>query len=89
MNAVGIYSHQVQELFGNCLPASAALLQNVLRSQLEALWQTFLKVHLNLPISSSSYEVNVFNISHKNTFYFLRYLYMRYLNDLFTNIQEQ
>ena len=88
MNAVGICFHQIQELFGNCLPTSAALLQNVLRSQLEALWQTFLKVHLNLPISSSSYEINVFKISHKNTFYFLRYVHMSYLNSLFTNIQE-
>ena len=40
-------------------------------------------------ISSSTYENNMSKISHKNTFYFLRYAHVTYVENLFTNIQKQ
>ena len=45
-----------------------------------------LKVHQQ---SSSSQENNMLKISHWNTFYFLRYANVRYVKNLFTNIQKQ
>ena len=41
------------------------------------------------PICSSSHESNMLKISHQNTFYFLRYGHVRYVRNLFANIQEQ
>ena len=38
-------------------------------------------------ITSSSYENML--ILHENTFYFLRYVHVRYVKSLFTNIQIQ
>ena len=43
----------------------------------------------NLPIFLSSYENNMFKILHNNTFYFLRYAHVKYVESLFTNIQKQ
>ena len=39
--------------------------------------------------TSSTYENNMLKILHQNTFYFLRYTYVRYVKSLFTNIQKQ
>ena len=36
-----------------------------------------------------SEENNMLKISHYNTFYFLRYVHVRYVKRLFTNIQKQ
>ena len=54
-----------------------------------------LKVHFkcicqfeNLPISLPSYE-NMLKISHKKTFYFLRYAHVTYVKGLFRDIQKQ
>ena len=43
----------------------------------------------NLSVSLSSYENNMLKISQPNTIYFLRYVHMRYVKSLFTNIQIQ
>ena len=42
-----------------------------------------------MSISSSSFKNNILKISHKNTYYFLRYAHGRYVKSLFTNIQKQ
>ena len=43
----------------------------------------------NLPIFLSSYENNMLKILRDNTFYFLRYAHVKYVESLFTNIQKQ
>ena len=51
-------------------------------------WPVFL-VYLFWHICSSWYEHEYAEVSHYNTFYFLRYAHVRYVKRLFTNIQKQ
>ena len=48
-----------------------------------------MQIRKSANILSPSQENNMLQISHQNTFYFLRYAHVRYVKSLFTNIQKQ
>ena len=68
-------------------------IQREFMSWFESNSDSCLKVHQcryeNLTIYSSSYKNSILQISHYNTFSFMKYAHLRYVKFLFTNIQKQ